>query len=72
MFCELGPVALAVRAACPLRGCVRALPRRPRPPHPFALLRAHFATSPGKPPVGLLQVVRAPPRFPPGSLALTA
>ena len=31
-FRELGPVALLVVPACPLRVCALALPRRPRPP----------------------------------------
>ena len=32
-FRELGPVALRVVPACPLRVCALALPRRPLPPH---------------------------------------
>ena len=31
-FCALGPVALLVAPACPLRVCALALPRRPLPP----------------------------------------
>ena len=66
-FRELGPVALPVRAACPLRGCALALPRCQPPPPPF--LRTHLARSTRRVPVGPFHVVRAPPRFPLGSLA---
>ena len=34
VFRELGPVALLIVPACPLRVCALALPRRPLPPPP--------------------------------------
>ena len=65
-FRELGPVALLVVPACPLRVCALALPRRPPPP-PWVVWRAHLARSRHWALVGSFHVVRAPrrvlPRF---------
>ena len=69
-FRELGPVALLVVPACPLRVCALALPRRPLPP-PWVVWRAHPARSRHWALVGPLHVVRAPPRVLPRSLALS-
>ena len=60
-FRELGPVALLVVPACPLRVCALALPRRPPPP-PWVVWRAHLARSRHWALVGPFHVVRAPPR----------
>ena len=68
VFRELGPVALLVVAACPLRVCALALPRRPLPP-PCVVWRAHLARSRQWALVGPFHVVRAPPRVLPRSLA---
>ena len=67
-FRELGPVALLVVPACPLRVCALALPRRPLPPPLGGVACApradrHLAL------VGPFHVVRAPPRVLPRSLA---
>ena len=43
-FRELGPVALLVVPACPLRVCALALPQRPPPP-PWVVWRAHLVRS---------------------------
>ena len=67
-FRELGPVALLVVAACPLRFRALALPRRPLPP-PWVVWRAHLARSRHWALVGPFHVVRAPPRVLPRSLA---
>ena len=67
-FRELGPVALLVVPACPLHMCALALPRRPLPP-PWVVWRAHLARSPHWALVGPFNVVRAPPRVLPRSLA---
>ena len=67
-FRELGPVALLVVPACPLRVCALALPRRPLPP-PWVAWRAHLARSRHWALVGPFHVVRAPPRVLPRSLA---
>ena len=67
-FRELGPVALLVVPACPLRVCALALPRRPLPP-PWVVWRAHLARSRHWALVGPLHVVRAPLRVLPRSLA---
>ena len=67
-FRELGPVALLVVPACPLRVCALALPRRPLPP-PWVVWRAHLARSRHWALVGPFHVVRAPPRVLPRSLA---
>ena len=60
-FRVLGPVALLVVPACPLRVCALALPRRPLPP-----LLGGVACAPRAVPalgrVGPFHVVRAPPR----------
>ena len=69
-FRGLGPVALLVFAACPLRVCALALPRRPRPsPLPGSVWRAHLARFRCRAPVGPFHAVRAPLRFLPGSRA---
>ena len=68
-FRALGPVALLVPPACPLRGCALALSRCPRPP-PRVVWRAHLARSRHWALVGPFHVVRAPPRVLPRSLAL--
>ena len=62
-FRELGPVALLVFPACPLRVCALPLQLRPLPP-PWVVWRAHLA-------VGPFHVVCAPPRVLPRSLALS-
>ena len=67
-FRELGPVALLVVPACPLRVCALALPRRPPPP-PWVVWRAHLARSWHMALVGPFHVVCAPPRVLPRSLA---
>ena len=67
-FRALGPVALLVVPACPLRVCALALPRRPLPP-PWLVWRAHLARSRHWALVGPFHVVRAPPRVLPRSLA---
>ena len=67
-FRELGPVALLVVPACPLRVCALALPRRPLSP-PWVVWRAHLARSRHWALVGPFHVVRAPPRVLPRSLA---
>ena len=64
----LGPIALLVVPACPLRVCALALPRRPLPP-PWVVWRAHLARSRHWALVGPFDVVRAPPRVLPWSLA---
>ena len=68
-FRELGLVALLVVPACPLRVCALALPRRPLPPPPWVVWRAHLARSRHWALVGPFHVVRAPPRVLPRSLA---
>ena len=61
-FRGLGPVALWVHAACPLRVCAPVLPRRTPPPPPSGLVwRAPYAQFRGGAPVGLFQAVGAPP-----------
>ena len=70
-FRELGPAALLVVPACPLRVCALALPRHPLPP-PWVVWRAHLARSRHSALVGPFHVVRAPPRVLPRSLALSA
>ena len=65
---ELGPVALPVVPACPLRACALALPRCPLPP-PLVVWRAHLARSRYWALVGPFHVVRPPPRVLPRSLA---
>ena len=60
-FRELGPVALLVVPACPLRVCALALPRRPPPP-PWVVWRAHLPRSRHWAVVGPFHVVCAPPR----------
>ena len=67
-FRELGPVALLVVPACPLRVCALALPRCPLPP-PLVVWCVHLARSPQWALVGPFHVVRAPPRVLPRSLA---
>ena len=67
-FRELGPVALLVVPACPLRVCALALPRRSLPP-PLVVWRAHLARFRHWALVGPFHVVRAPPRDLPRSLA---
>ena len=67
-FPALGPVALLVVPACPLRVCALALPWRPPPP-PCVVWRAHLAWSQHWALVGPFHVVRAPPRVLPRSLA---
>ena len=69
-FCELGPVALLVVPACPLRVCALALPRRPPPP-PWVVWRARLAQSRHWALVGPFHVVPATPRVLPRSLALS-
>ena len=70
-FRELGPVALLVVPVCPLRVCALALPRRPLPPPPWVVWRAHPARIRHWVLVGPFHVVRAPPRVLPRSLALS-
>ena len=67
-FRELGPVALLVVPACPLRVCALALPRRPLPP-PWVVWPAHLARSRHWALVGPFHVVRVPLRVLPRSLA---
>ena len=67
-FRELGPVALLVVPACPLRVCALVLPRRLLRP-PWVAWRAHLARSRHWALVGPFRVVRAPPRVLPRSLA---
>ena len=67
-FREVGPVALLVVPARPLRVCAPALPRRPLPP-PWVVWRAHLAQSRHWALVGPFHVVSAPPRVLPRSLA---
>ena len=71
-FRELVPVALLVVPACPLLVCALALPRRPLPPPPWVVWRAHLARSRHWALVGPFHVVRAPPRVLPRSLAPSA
>ena len=68
-FRELGPVALLVVPACPLRVCVLAFPRRPLPPPPWVVWRVHPARSRHSALVGRFHLVRAPPRVLSWSLA---
>ena len=68
-FRELGPVALLVVPACPLRVCALALPRRPLPPPPWVVWRVHLARSRHWALVGPFHVVRAPRRVLRRSLA---
>ena len=69
-FRGLGPVALLVFPACPLRVCALALSRRPRPPPlPGWVWRAHLARSRCWAPVGPFHAVRAPPCVLPRSRA---
>ena len=68
-FRVLGPVALLVVPACPLRVCALALQRRPLPPPPWVVWRAHLARSRHWALVGPFHVVRAAPRVLPRSLA---
>ena len=68
-FRELGPVALLVVPACPLCVCALALPRRPLPPPPWVVWRAHLARSRRWALVGPFHTVCAPPRGLPQSLA---
>ena len=67
-FRGLGPVALQVRAACPLRVCALVLSRC-TPVPPLSVWRAHRARYLCKSPVGPLPAVFAPPRFLPWSRA---
>ena len=67
-FHELGPVALLVVSACPLRVYALAPPRRPLSP-PWVVWRAHLARSRHWALIGPLHVVRAPQRVLPRSLA---
>ena len=69
-FRELGPIALLVVPACPLRMCALALPRRPLPP-PWVVWRAHLARSRHWALVGPFHVVRAPSRVLPRSLPMS-
>ena len=66
---KLGPVALLVVPACPLRVCALALPRRLLPPPPWVVWRAHLARSRHWALLGPLHVVCAPPRVLPWSSA---
>ena len=61
-FRGLGPVALLVFPACPLFVCALALSRRPPPPLPGLVWRAHLARSRCWALVGLFDAVRAPSR----------
>ena len=70
-FRELVLVALPVVPACPFRVCALALPRRPLPPPPWVVWRAHLTRSRHWALVGPFHVVRAPPRVLPRSLALS-
>ena len=67
-FCELGPVALLVVPACPLRVCALALPWHPLPP-PWVVWRAHLTRSWHWALVAPFHVFRAPSRVLPRSLA---
>ena len=58
-----GPVALQVRAACPLGVGALVLPRRSPPPPPVSVWRTHYARFWCRAPLGRFQAVRAPPRF---------
>ena len=70
-FRELGPVALLVFPACPLRVCALALPRRPRAsPLPGLVWRAHHTWFRCRAPVGPFHAVCAPSCFLPRSRAL--
>ena len=68
-FRELGPVALPVVPACPLRVCVRSRSPGVRSPPPWVVWRAHLARSRHWALIGPFHVVRAPPRVLPRSLA---
>ena len=68
-FRVLLPVAFLLVPTCPLRVCALALPRRPLPPPPWVVWRAHLALSRHWALVGPFRVVRAPPRVLPRSLA---
>ena len=71
-FLGLAPLALLVRAVCPLRVCALLLPRRtpPFPPPPPGLVwRAPYARFRCRAPMGPFQAVPAPPRFLPRSPA---
>ena len=69
-FRGLGPVALLIFPACPLRVRALALSRRPRPsPLPGSASRTHLARSRGWAAVGRFHAVRAPPRVLPRSHA---
>ena len=68
VFRELGPVALLVVPACPLRMFALALPRRP-PPLSWVRWRAHLARSRHWALIGPFHVVCAPPRVLPRSFA---
>ena len=59
-FRGLGPVPLLVFPACPLGVCALALLRRPPPPLPGSVWRAHLARSRCWPLVGPFHAVRAP------------
>ena len=67
-FRALGPVALPVVPACPFRVFALALSRCPLPPR-WVVWRAHLAWSRHWALVGPFNVVRAPPRVLPRSLA---
>ena len=67
-FRVLGPVALLVVPACPLRVCALALPRRPPRPPPWVVWRAHLVRFRHLALVGPFHVVHAPPRVLPRSL----
>ena len=69
-FCGLGPVALLVFPACRLCVCAPALPRRPPPPLPGSVWRAHLARSRCWALVGPFHSVCTPPRVLPWSRAL--
>ena len=69
-FRRLGPVALQVHPACPLRVCALALSQRPRPsPFPGSVRRADLAGLRCRALVGPFHAVRAPPRLLPQSRA---
>ena len=71
-FRGLGPVALLVFPACPLRVCALAVPRRPRPSLlSGSVWRAHVAWFRCRAPVGPFQAVGAPTCFLPESSALS-
>ena len=67
-FRVLGPVALLVVPACPLRVCALPLPRRLLPP-PLGGVACAARAVPALGMVGPFHVVRAPPRVLPRSLA---